>query len=99
MARRSTKNAWAVCEIVEGKDVPEVLQGYPDREDAANALRKARDALEGMKKYNVVMLPLSPKGDPLLPPGVTPRAFKDGEAEPKAPKRKKGKQDEEDIAG
>lgn len=95
MARRK-KGGIGVCEVIEDGKVPVVLDTFEDRNAALKDLTKRRSALEGMQKYNIMTLPLGTRGEPLLPPGVEVRFYKPGEAEPKIPRRKKGK--EEDIA-
>lgn len=96
---RKPKGTIGVCEVLEGKDVPEVLDTFDDRDAALKDLVKRRSLKEGMQKYNLMTLPLGKKGEPLMPPGAEVRFFKPGEVEPKVPKRKKGKDDEENIAG
>ena len=63
MARR--KAEWAVCRI-SGRDLDSVIETFTDREDAVKFLKAEREKI--VDKYNVVMLPLDHKGNPLLPP-------------------------------
>lgn len=94
---RKPKGTIGVCEVKKGKDVPEVLDSFDDRDKALKDLVKRRSLLEGMQKYNLMTLPLGNKGEPLMPPGAAVRYYEAGVAEPTVPKRKKGQKDDDET--
>lgn len=89
---RKPKGTIGVCEVKKGKDVPEVIETFDDRDSALKDLVKRRSLLEGMQRFNLMTLPLGGKGEPLMPPGATVRYYEAGEKEPEAPRRKKEKE-------
>lgn len=67
MARERAR--WAVCRLTREGSIS-VLETFVDRLQADAALARAREAA-GEHRFNLSVLPLDEKKNPLLPPGTT----------------------------